>query len=76
MRRRRILHWPSLMIFGAISVIGGFAGLELLGMEFWSGFVLTAVGMAITGWIATVEDERAGGFNNPTRDRNGGGETR
>lgn len=32
---------------------------------FWLGFILTLVAMLINGWIATIEDDQPGGFNNP-----------
>jgi hypothetical protein len=69
MKLMRILHWPSLAIFLVVSIAGGLVAHEWLKIGFWGGFSLTAIGMIITGWIATVEDERPGGFNYPTADQ-------
>jgi len=59
------VHWPSLAIFIAISIAGGYVASELIGIDFWLGVGITAATMLVTGWVATVESEQPGAFTNP-----------
>lgn len=35
------------------------------GMPLWACFVVSLFAILINGWLATWEDDRPGGFNNP-----------
>jgi hypothetical protein len=42
------------------------AGLtSISGMKFWWAFLIVAGAILINGWVATLEDDLPGGFNNP-----------
>lgn len=36
-----------------------------LGIGFWAGALLVAFALLVNGWIAEIEDNAPGGFNNP-----------
>jgi hypothetical protein len=59
------IHWPSFTTAMVISSFGGLAAYSWSNLGFWTGFGITAAAMLINGWLATVEDERSGGFYNP-----------
>jgi len=59
------VHWPSFGCSIAIAAIAGYAARQWVGVNFWVGFLLTAIALLANGWIATAEDEAPGGFNNP-----------
>ena len=59
------VHWPSLAIFIAISIAGGYVASELIGIGFWLGVGITAATMLVTGWVATVESEQPSAFISP-----------
>jgi hypothetical protein len=47
-----------------VALIGaGFSALS--GIGFWWAFVIVAAAILINGWVATLEDDFPGGFNNP-----------
>ena len=49
---------------GLAALIG--AGLSAIsGLAFWWAFLIVAAAILINGWVATLEDDLPGGFNNP-----------
>lgn len=59
---RRAL-WTAVWL-GVVGLIG--AGLSAIsGITFWWAFLIVAVAILINGWVATLEDDLPGGFNNP-----------
>ena len=36
-------------------------------LNYWECFAVVAIGILLNGWIATWEDNRPGGFDNPNR---------
>lgn len=49
---------------GVVALIG--AGLAAIsGMAFWWAFLIVAAAILINGWVATLEGDLPGGFNNP-----------
>ena len=61
----RFIHWPG--FFGGMALVALLAfGLRALsGMPFWGCFLIALLAILVNGWIATWEDERPGGFNDP-----------
>lgn len=53
---------------GIAATIGYFFG-RWTGIGFWVAFAIVYVAMLINGWVATLEDEQPGGFNNPKSDQ-------
>ena len=48
----------------AVAVLA--AGLSAFAhMAFWWSFLIIAGAIAVNGWVATLEDDLPGGFNNP-----------
>lgn len=45
------------MLAAGLSAISGFG--------FWGAFLIVAAAILINGWVATLEDDLPGGFNNP-----------
>ena len=59
---RRAL-WTAVWL-GVVALIG--AGLSAIsGIGFWWAFLIVAAAILINGWVATLEDDLPGGFNNP-----------
>lgn len=55
--------WPTVGLL-VIAVIA--AGLSAIsGMAFWWAFAIVAGAILVNGWVATLEDDLPGGFNNP-----------
>jgi len=49
---------------GVVALVGaGFSAFS--GIGFWWAFVIVAAAILINGWVATLEDDLPGGFNNP-----------
>jgi hypothetical protein len=61
----RLIHWPSLAIALSFAAAVGGAVRWVTGLSFWAAFGLVIIGMIVNGFIATWEDHRPGGFNNP-----------
>lgn len=57
------LLWPTVWLL----VVAGFAaGLSAIShMELWWSFLIVAGAILVNGWVATLEDDLPGGFNNP-----------
>ena len=70
----KFIGWYTVPIIVAVSTVGGFVSYKWLGGGFWLGFGLVAFGMFVNGWIATIEDEGPGGFNNPRATGKGRGQ--
>lgn len=60
-----LFHGPGFAAAMAVCGLAGFVTWKLTEAGFWTGFVVTAIGMSVNGWIATIEDEEPGGFHNP-----------
>ena len=60
MKRARVIAiW-----LGVMALVG--AGLAAVsGIAFWWAFLIVAAAILINGWVATLEDDLPGGFNNP-----------
>lgn len=55
--------WKAVWL-GVVALIG--AGLSAIsGIAFWWAFLIVAAAVLINGWVATLEDDLPGGFNNP-----------
>jgi hypothetical protein len=55
--------WTAVWL-GVVALIG--AGLAAVsGIAFWWAFLIVAAAILINGWVATLEDDLPGGFNNP-----------
>jgi hypothetical protein len=59
---KRVLR-PTFWFF-VVAALG--AGLSAVsGMSYWWAFAIVAAALVINGWVATLEDDLPGGFNNP-----------
>lgn len=59
---KRVL-WPTVWFF-VVAALG--AGLSAVsGMPYWWAFAIVAGALVVNGWVATLEDDLPGGFNNP-----------
>jgi hypothetical protein len=55
--------WTAVWL-AVVGLIGaGFSAMS--GIEFWWAFLIVAAAILINGWVATLEDDLPGGFNNP-----------
>jgi hypothetical protein len=59
---KRVL-WPTLSLIAVALLAAGLSAVS--GLSFWWAFVMVAVAVLINGFIATLEDDVPGGFNNP-----------
>jgi hypothetical protein len=55
--------WPTVGLLVVAVVAGGLSAAS--GMAFWWAFLLVAGAILVNGWVATLEDDLPGGFNNP-----------
>jgi hypothetical protein len=53
----------STWLFVVALLAAGLAAIS--GMPYWWAFLIVAGAILINGWIATLEDDLPGGFNNP-----------
>ena len=65
---RRAL-WPTVWLLVVALLAAGFSVIS--GLEFWWAFLIVAAATLINGWVATLEDDLPGGFNNPDGTRTG-----
>ncbi len=61
----KIIHWKSFAVFLMIVAGVSFAVSKWFDVSYWIAFIIIAVALLIVGWIASIEDEMPGGFNNP-----------
>lgn len=61
-RMKRVL-WPALWLL-AVALLSAAAS-AAAGMAYWWAFCIVAAALAVNGWVATLEDDLPGGFNNP-----------
>ena len=55
--------WTAIWL-AVVAALG--AGLSAIsGMKFWWAFLIVAAAILVNGWVATLEDDLPGGFNNP-----------
>ncbi len=55
---------PALVGFSIAGLVAcGFS--YLTGLSFWAAFAIVVVAMLVNGFIAEIEDNEPGGFNNP-----------
>jgi hypothetical protein len=59
---KRILRQTIWLLIVAM-IAAGFSAIS--GLEFWWAFLIVAGAILINGWVATLEDDLPGGFNNP-----------
>ena len=55
--------WPILTISVVAVIAAGISRWSNLG--YWTSFIVVAAAILMNGFIATVEDDLPGGFNNP-----------
>jgi hypothetical protein len=55
--------WPAATLIIVAIVAAGLSAAS--GIGFWWAFLIVAVALLINGWLATLEDDLSGGFNNP-----------
>jgi len=66
---KRFLHWPSFLIAMAVAALLAYGVNAWFGLNFWIAFGIAVVALLIVGWLAVIEDEMPGGFNNPKTDQ-------
>jgi hypothetical protein len=59
------MNWKIPLIWMTIVSVLAFGLHALSGLNLWICFVMAVCGMLLNGYIATLEDEWPGGFNNP-----------
>ena len=59
------MSWKIFCISMTVASVLGFGLHALSGLNFWITLVMVVCGMLLNGFIATIEDDRPGGFNNP-----------
>jgi hypothetical protein len=57
------LLWPTLWMSVVALLAAGLSAAS--GLAFWWAFLIVAGAILINGWVATLEDDLPGGFNNP-----------
>jgi protein-S-isoprenylcysteine O-methyltransferase Ste14 len=55
--------WPAVGILVVSLVAAAISAAS--GLKFWWAFAIVAVAVLINGFVATLEDDLPGGFNNP-----------
>ncbi len=55
--------WPTIWLSAVALLAAGLAAISKMG--FWWSFLIVAGAIVINGWVATLEDDLPGGFNNP-----------
>jgi hypothetical protein len=59
------MNWKIFCISITIASMLAFGLHALSGLNFWISLVMVVCGMLLNGYIATIEDDWPGGFNNP-----------
>jgi len=61
---KTFIHWPSFLI--ALAIIASVSVLvnRLTNLGFWPVFSITVFAFLLNGFVATLEDDLPGGFNN------------
>jgi hypothetical protein len=59
------MNWKVSVISSVIVVILSIALQKVSGLNFWACLALVVGAMLFNGYIATIEDDWPGGFNNP-----------
>lgn len=59
------MNWKIFCLSISVVCAVGFILHALSGLSVWVCLVLAIAGMALNGYIATIEDDWPGGFNNP-----------
>ena len=57
------LLWPVIWLVAVALIAAGFSAVS--GIIFWWAFLMLAGAILLNGWVATLEDDLPGGFNNP-----------
>jgi phosphatidylglycerophosphate synthase len=55
--------WPTVWLLVVALLAAGLSAISK--MPFWWAFLIIAGAILINGWVATLEDDLPGGFNNP-----------
>jgi len=63
-RAKWLLRLSMLMVWGG-AVIGAVVLSHVAKLNFWVCLGITASAVLVNGWVATLEDDLPGGFNNP-----------
>jgi len=63
---KKYIHWPSLFIGLSIASLGGWLLQHFTSLGWWPAFGIAVGALIVNGVVATIEDDRPGGFNNPT----------
>jgi hypothetical protein len=63
---KKYVHWPSLLIGLSIASLAGWLLHHFTRLGWWPAFGIAIAALVVNGIVATIEDERPGGFNNPT----------
>jgi hypothetical protein len=59
------MNWKMTVIWLVVVVVLAFAVHEMSTLNFWVALVLVIGAMLVNGYIAAIEDDWPGGFNNP-----------
>jgi hypothetical protein len=59
----RRAFWTSVWLLVVALIAAGFSALSRL--PFWWAFLIVAGAILVNGWVATLEDDLPGGFDNP-----------
>lgn len=62
----KLIDWKAFLIGVSIAGLIALLVMKFIGLNFWITFILVAFAMFINGLIAEWEDNRPGGFNNPS----------
>ena len=62
---KKFIHWPTFIISISIVAAISAAVCHFTKLGFWPVFGITVVALLINGFVATIEDDLPGGFNNP-----------
>ncbi len=55
--------FPTIWLLVVATLATGISAIS--GLKFWWAFLIVAGAILINGWVATLEDDLPGGFNNP-----------
>lgn len=64
---KKLIHLPSFLTAVCIAALAGWFLHWVTGLGFLPSFAIGAAALLINGWIATIEDNQPGGFDNPTK---------
>jgi hypothetical protein len=66
MKAKKFTFRPAtFLIWVGVCIFGGWGISHWSSLSFWVGFAIVAAALLINGWIAEIEDNAPGGFNNP-----------